>query len=111
MQPSTVTCLIFRPVPSHLPSAVRSAVCCWQLRERLRRVVDHDQGPVLVHPTKEEVLSRNFETATSARGKRPAFAKATAWLVDSHHFGGGRIDDLFEARIAAQRVPEKFYRR
>ena len=39
---------------------------------------------------------------TSARGKRPAFAKATAWLTDTTLFWSKRIYDLFEARLAAQ---------
>ena len=38
----------------------------------------------------------------SARGKRPAFAKATAWLTDTTLFWSKRIYDFFEARLAAQ---------
>ena len=38
----------------------------------------------------------------SARGKRPAFAKATAWLTDTALFWSKRSDD-FEAWIAAQK--------
>jgi hypothetical protein len=38
----------------------------------------------------------------SARGKRPAFAKATAWLTDTTLFWSKRIYDFFEARLPAQ---------
>ena len=38
----------------------------------------------------------------SARGQRPAFAKATAWLTDTTLFWSKRIYDFFEARLAAQ---------
>jgi len=38
----------------------------------------------------------------SARGKQPAFAKATAWLTDTTLFWSKRIYDFFEARLAAQ---------
>ena len=43
----------------------------------------------------------------SARGKRPAFAKATAWLTDTTLFWSKRSYDFFESRIAAERVPER----
>ena len=43
----------------------------------------------------------------SARGKRPAFAEATAWLTDTTLFWSKRIYDFFEARLAAQRVPPR----
>src|SRR5438552_5906263 len=43
----------------------------------------------------------------SARGRRPAFAKAPARLADDGSFWGKRLYDFFEARIAAERIPDR----
>ena len=44
----------------------------------------------------------------SARAKRPAFAKATAWLTDTTLFWSKRSDDFFEARIPRSGSVELF---
>ena len=41
-----------------------------------------------------------------AQGRRPAFAEAPARLADDGSFWGKRLNDFFEARVAAERVPE-----
>src|SRR5437773_8470331 len=51
--------------------------------------------------------ARRHYRITLVRGRRPAFAKATAWLADMALFWGKRVYDFFEVRIAAQRVPER----
>jgi hypothetical protein len=46
------------------------------------------------------VLSvQSVVNSLSARGRRPAFAKAPAWLADTALFWGKRVYDFFEARL------------
>ena len=42
-----------------------------------------------------------YSAITSARGRRPAFAKATAWLEEDGLLWCERGYDFFEARISA----------
>ena len=71
------------------------------LRFSLVRVIrgQKKSGAAAPH-SKTSVLSvQSVVNSLSARERRPAFAKATAWLAGTALFWGERVYDLFEARL------------
>ena len=73
-------------------------------QSRISNALRTTRSTTLSAPRTSGVIWKLF---LSALTRRPAFAKATAWLVDTALFWGKRVYDFFEARITAQRIPHR----
>src|SRR5437667_1898743 len=88
----------------------RSTVCGRQLRERLRRIACQHQRPVLVRPTKEEILKhkpKQIHTAGLLIGTRPfAFRLETGFTAEiAEHAENPQLISSSEFKTQ-RRIPE-----